>query len=870
MRVAIVQSEARTDDAAVALAHVLRAQGHEAVLLVPQHADTVITPSGTRAGRIWTPSFAAQWQAQGFDWIPVGPARGDPEVQHFPRDPAIAVARSLASLLTAFDVAWFFERHWAAPALRERRFRERALPVIVLDEQPDPVPIPDSIAELNRSGAQQYALRWSDLVTAPTANAVTQVAALWTLHTGAPPRVPRKPLTSPAVTVCVPYFEAPEFLPQTLASLDRQTSNDFTVVVVDDGSLTAAGREAFDRCEKLYAARGWRFLRQTNQSPGAARNHAAKEAKTEFLLFLDSDDIAMPTMVERFLYAALLTGDDCLTVPNYTFRDDPEGECVLLYDPPGNSLVASICDDMHGGSCIFIRRETFWQFGGFSAVRGVGFEDYELHIRLNLHRPPPAIGWDVLPEQFYRYRQPQAGNVSRLTKQYSNHEAVLRWYRKRLQPAGLGQLPLALAAAHWRLDAARHKAEHLEHQLAARVAPHKPRGRQLKLLLLTCYFPYGFISGWQIRVDRMIKYFGSRYQLTLATSMAREQLTEFQKEASRYLYAVHAIGGGNLCAGNHEGGDDLPLRIQSHYTDTFRNALRALDTRSFHFALLDQIFMAEFRRDIDTRCAITEHNIESRLLRQAAERQWDRTLPVEFRDPLDQATLLERYEDRAWSEVALRAACSHSDAAQIDRRAPGGYTVVVPNGADPESWIEHARFSCQTVLFPGQLHYLPNVDAIEFLLRDIWPRVLRRKPRARLILAGLNPAPGIIELAARCSRVELRANPASMRRIAQRASIVVAPLRLGSGTRTKIIEALAWGLPVVSTSLGAEGIDVLHGEHILYADTAEAIAENLLQLLTDKPLWKRLRANGRELVRQRYSWDQVFAPLEDALIQFVC
>ena len=118
---------------------------------------------------VWTPLFANQWRAEGFDWIPVGPSRLDPEEKHFPREPAFAVAQSLANLVKAFDVAWFLERHWAAPALRERRFRDRALPVVVLDQQPDPIPIPDSTAEINMSGGAEYAHRWADMVTAPSA-----------------------------------------------------------------------------------------------------------------------------------------------------------------------------------------------------------------------------------------------------------------------------------------------------------------------------------------------------------------------------------------------------------------------------------------------------------------------------------------------------------------------------------------------------------------------------------------------------------------------------------------------------------------------------------------------------------------------------
>jgi glycosyltransferase involved in cell wall biosynthesis len=214
-----------------------------------------------------------------------------------------------------------------------------------------------------------------------------------------------------------------------LRSLERQTSSDFTVVVVDDGSCTEEGRRAFDACAERYAGRGWRFVRQANLYPGAARNRAAREARTEFLLFLDSDDIAMPSMVERFLRAALLTGDDCLVVPNYGFLRNPEGPCALWYDPPGNCLIGSMADDMHGGSCIFVRREAFLSVGGFTELRGVGFEDYEFHVRCNLE----GMRWDVLPEMIYRYRMGSPESVSQSTPSYENLARVRKLYEERLR-----------------------------------------------------------------------------------------------------------------------------------------------------------------------------------------------------------------------------------------------------------------------------------------------------------------------------------------------------------------------------------------------------------------------------------------------------
>jgi hypothetical protein len=397
MRVALIQSIARADRNALSVARALRRQGHEATLVVPQFEGTP-----------WTPAFVTEWRGEGFAWIPVNSARLEPPHHHFPKDRGLATARRLAELITAFDVAWFFERHWAMLSLRNRRFRDRLLPLIVLDAEPDPEPVPGSLEEINRAHSRNYALRWADLVCeeGEAEYSARKVHARWRERNGEPAREIRRPSTSPAVTVCIPYFEVPALLPETLRSLEQQTCGDFTVVVVDDGSRTEEGQRGFDACAERYAGRGWKFVRQTNLYPGAARNRAAREANTEFLTFLDSDDIAMPSMVERLLRAALLTGDDCLAVPIYTFLneptsrnkpaflDEPEGPCILLYEPPGNSLVGSMADDMHGASGMIVRRQAFWSVGGFTEVRGVGAEDYEFHVRCNLE----GLRWDVLPE----------------------------------------------------------------------------------------------------------------------------------------------------------------------------------------------------------------------------------------------------------------------------------------------------------------------------------------------------------------------------------------------------------------------------------------------------------------------------------------
>jgi glycosyltransferase involved in cell wall biosynthesis len=853
MRVALIHSEAGpAARRSLPIAHGLRDAGHEVTFVLPQaEPDTSLR------------GLALAWKAAGFAVIPVDTSTLVVAEDTFPRDPVFAVARALPQLVLAFDVAWFFEGKWAMTTLRERRFSGRQLPVIAL-EAPEAEPIPASLNEVNQAFARSYAQQWADICfepTQPSAEAIQQLESLWSERSRSPEVAVPTSESLPAVTVCVPYFEQPEFLGETLLSLARQTSNAFTVIVVDDGSSSADARAAFEACAARYAERGWSFLRQENSGAGAARNFAAQQASTEFLLFLDADDIAMPTMVERFLRAARLTGDECLVAPNYSFREDPNGPCALLYDPPGNSLVGSMADDMHGGSCIFVRRDAFQRLGGFTELRGVGFEDYEFHVRANLY----GLRWDVLPEPIYRYRMPREGGVSRSTSAYLNLARVLRWYKERLQHTGLDQLPLAFASTYWRNEQTSAKLAGFNQTARPRNA--SPSNDKRKLLLLTCNFPFGMNSGWHNRVQQMIRYFGSRYELTLMTTMPREQLAPLRKQAFQHLYSVLGIEGSNRSAMDDA---NAPFRVREQYTDVFQAALRSLPTDGYDAALMDQVFMAEFRKDIDTIPVLTEHNIESRLLHQASQRTWSDPLPEHYRDALIEAERLERYEDSAWNDFPLRAVVSEVDRIEMDRRAVRGKTVVAANGADASTWLPNARFEEATALFAGHLAYLPNVDAIEFLLAEIWPEVARLRPKARLILAGRDPSDAVKAAVARAGTgVELVASPLSMDAVARRASISIAPLRLGSGTRCKILDSMAWGLPVVSTTLGAEGIAVTDEEHLLIRDDPQQFAEAIVRLLSDKPLWQTFRKASGELVREQYSWGRVFEPLNDTLIDLI-
>jgi polysaccharide biosynthesis protein PslH len=166
------------------------------------------------------------------------------------------------------------------------------------------------------------------------------------------------------------------------------------------------------------------------------------------------------------------------------------------------------------------------------------------------------------------------------------------------------------------------------------------------------------------------------------------------------------------------------------------------------------------------------------------------------------------------------------------------------------------------VVFVGLMNYRPNLDAARYLVDDIFPRVQQLVPAATLTIVGTGRETDLAPL--RQPGVTVTGWVRDVRPYMREAAVLVAPLRIGGGTRLKVVEGMAMARPMVSTSLGCEGLDVEHGEHLLIGDDAEAFAEHVARLLGDADLGRRLGRAGRALAHEKYTW-QAAARQLDAL-----
>ena len=222
--------------------------------------------------------------------------------------------------------------------------------------------------------------------------------------------------------------------------------------------------------------------------------------------------------------------------------------------------------------------------------------------------------------------------------------------------------------------------------------------------------------------------------------------------------------------------------------------------------------------------------------------------------------LLRRTENRLLRLGHPVLCCSQVDAAILRRRARGASVHVIPNSvpvaAHPPAPEPHEGF---VVLFVGALDNDPNLDGLGFFMRDIWPLVRRELgPAARLHVVGRNPPPKLLAFDGQDGIQVVGPVPTIAPEYA-RADVCIAPIRFGSGTRTKILEAFAHGRPVVSTTLGAEGIDAPDGQAILLADQAEHFARAIVSLQRDDALRQRVAQAAHRFVREHYA-EEVIAP----------
>jgi glycosyltransferase involved in cell wall biosynthesis len=298
-----------------------------------------------------------------------------------------------------------------------------------------------------------------------------------------------------------------------------------------------------------------------------------------------------------------------------------------------------------------------------------------------------------------------------------------------------------------------------------------------------------------------------------------------------------------------------------------RRVAELLETQHYDVVVAD-FLMAVANLPAQTAAPIVlfEHNVEYLIWKRLSdiESRWWRRLPlaIEWRK-------MRRAEEAACRRSDLTIAVSDVDRNELARLVPEARITATPTGVDTSYY--HALGGPEVpsrLVFSGSMDWYPNEDAMGYLVRDLLPLVRQEIPDVSVTIVGRNPSPVVRALAATAG-VFVTGTVDDVRPFLDEAAVYVVPLRVGGGTRMKIFEALAMSKAVISTTLGAEGLDITPDDHCVVADGDDSFARGIVSLLRNPARRSALGRSGRALVEARYSWPTVAASFESQLTALV-
>ena len=395
----------------------------------------------------------------------------------------------------------------------------------------------------------------------------------------------------------------------------------------------------------------------------------------------------------------------------------------------------------------------------------------------------------------------------------------------------------------------------------------------MNVVIVNESLPYPPTAGNRIRTLNLMLKLAKRHRLTYITR-ANAGSTE-TREAVAYLdgrgirtiiaddEAPRRTGAGLYWRLAANLASRSPYAVSSHNSNSMRKAiLRHAISEKVDVWQFEWLAYADALRGVlGVRRVIIAHNVESLIWKRYVQSE---TNPLKRWYLRQQWRKFHRVEQRLFNEVECVVTVSPEDQ-QLARDEFGiTHTTVVDNGVDCAYFSEMQRNPERALmLFLGSLDWRPNLDAVTLLLDRIFPLVRQQEPEARLAIVGRRPPAWLVSRVAGMPGVELHADVPDVRPYLARATAMTVPLRIGGGSRLKILEAMAAGTPVVSSRVGAEGLSIRADEHLKVSDSVEEHAAMLVHAIRQPGQVAQLAQNARLLVRQRYDWESLSRRLEE-------
>ncbi len=383
----------------------------------------------------------------------------------------------------------------------------------------------------------------------------------------------------------------------------------------------------------------------------------------------------------------------------------------------------------------------------------------------------------------------------------------------------------------------------------------------MKILFLFSQLPFPLDTGAKIRTYNLLHEIGNDCEVTLACYARNPipgEIAAVDKIVARLTILPNNYNNlyGNLRAGIIALAKDLPFTVAKYSHRKARSAVETLlSQEAFDLVHVDQPHMAALLpRKLDVPVVLNQHNIESQVAERCRKNEKSLLKKLFLNH---QAKSMAYFEQSLWRCSDRVVTVSELDKNQVAEYTKPERIDVIPNGVDLHFFQPRIQTSTSPIIvFTGSMDWHPNQDAVIYFTREIFPIIRKSIPNTIFTVVGRKP-PRHIRKLGELTNVFVTGTVPDVRRFLWDATVAVVPLRTGGGTRLKILEAMAQGTPVVSTAIGAEGLELTDGQHLFVEDNEERFASRVIELIRTPQLQLEIAKNALAKVNARYSWKAI-------------